>query len=70
MSGKPTGPNAKPNPKPSAKAPGAKTLANPRARKRGIAALEREVRELRRTNEILRTASAFFAAAELDRRLK
>jgi transposase len=32
-----------------------------------IAALEREVRELRRTNEILRTASAFFAA-ELDGR--
>ena len=26
--------------------------------------------ELRRANEILRTASAFFAAAELDRRLK
>jgi transposase len=35
-----------------------------------IAALERENRELRRANEILRTASAFFAAAELDRRLK
>lgn len=32
--------------------------------------LEREVKELRRANEILRTASAFFAAAELDRRLK
>ena len=32
-----------------------------------IAALEREVRELRRANEILRTASAFFAA-ELDGR--
>jgi transposase len=32
-----------------------------------IAALERENRELRRTNEILRTASAFFAA-ELDGR--
>ncbi len=31
-----------------------------------IAKLEREVRELRRTNHILRTASAFFAA-ELDR---
>ena len=30
--------------------------------------LEREVRELRRTNEILRKASAFFAQAELDRR--
>jgi len=35
-----------------------------------IAALERENRELRRANEILRTASAFFAAAELDRKLK
>jgi transposase len=32
--------------------------------------LERENRELRRANEILRTASAFFAQAELDRRLK
>jgi len=30
--------------------------------------LERENRELRRTNEILRKASAFFAQAELDRR--
>lgn len=35
-----------------------------------IAELERENRELRRANEILRSASAFFAAAELDRRLK
>jgi len=32
--------------------------------------LERENRELRRANEILRKASAFFAQAELDRRLK
>jgi transposase len=30
--------------------------------------LEREVRELRRANEILRKASAYFAQAELDRR--
>ena len=30
--------------------------------------LEREVRELKRVNEILRKASAFFAQAELDRR--
>jgi transposase len=37
---------------------------------RRVAELEREVKELRRANEILRTASAFFAAAELDRRLK
>ena len=32
--------------------------------------LEREVRELRRANEILRTSAAFFAAAELDRKIK
>jgi len=32
--------------------------------------LERENRELRRTNEILRKASAFFAQAEFDRRPK
>ena len=32
--------------------------------------LEREVRELRRVNEILRKASAYFAQAELDRRAK
>ena len=32
-----------------------------------IKELEREVRELRQTNEILRKASAFFAQAELDR---
>jgi len=30
--------------------------------------LEREVRELKRANEILRKASAYFAQAELDRR--
>jgi transposase len=35
-----------------------------------LKALERENRELKRANEILRTASAFFAQAELDRRLK
>lgn len=35
-----------------------------------ICALEREVKELRKTNEILRLASAFFAQAELDRRFK
>ena len=33
-------------------------------------ALERENRELKRANEILRKASAFFAQAELDRKLK
>ena len=32
--------------------------------------LEREVRELRKANEILKLASAFFAPAELDRRIK
>jgi len=32
--------------------------------------LERENKELRRANEILKTASAFFAQAELDRQLK
>jgi transposase len=32
--------------------------------------LERENRELRRANEILRKASAFFAQAELDRKPK
>jgi len=32
--------------------------------------LERENRELRRVNEILRKASAFFAQAELDRKAK
>ena len=32
--------------------------------------LERENRELRRANDILRTASAYFAQAELDRRLR
>lgn len=35
-----------------------------------LKALQRENRELKRANEILRTASAFFAQAELDRRLK
>jgi transposase-like protein len=32
--------------------------------------LERENRELKRANEILRKASAYFAQAELDRRPK
>jgi transposase-like protein len=35
-----------------------------------IRSLEREVRELRQANEILRKASAYFAMAELDRRSK
>lgn len=35
-----------------------------------VRALKRRVAELERANEILKTASAFFAQAELDRRLK
>jgi len=35
-----------------------------------IKTLERENRELRQANEILRKASAYFAQAELDRPLK
>ena len=37
--------------------------------KEEIARLRRENSQLRRANEILKTASAFFAAAELDRKL-
>ena len=40
------------------------------ADKKRVLELEREVRELRKANEILKLASAFFAQAELDRRLK
>jgi transposase-like protein len=35
-----------------------------------LKSLEKENKELRRTNEILKTASAFFAQAEIDRRVK
>ncbi|SDC16241.1 hypothetical protein SAMN05192589_101367 [Paracidovorax valerianellae] len=35
-----------------------------------VSELERENKELRRANEILKLASAFFAQTELDRRLK
>jgi transposase len=45
--------------------PGATTSEQQRIRE-----LEREVRELRKTNEILKLASAFFAQAELDRHHK
>lgn len=38
------------------------------AEEQRVKALERENRELRRANEILRKASAYFAQAELDRR--
>ena len=48
-------------------APGAEARAAEAAR---VKALEREVRELRQANEILRKASAYFAQAELDRRTK
>jgi transposase-like protein len=40
------------------------------AERERIKAVEREVRELRQANEILRKASAYFAQAELDRRSK
>ena len=40
------------------------------AEQQRVKELESEVRELRRANEILKLASAFFAQAELDRRLK
>ena len=45
--------------------PGATTAEQQR-----IKDLEREVRELRKTNEILKLASAYFAQAELDRHHK
>ena len=48
-----------------AQRPGATTEERERIR-----ALEREVRELRQANEILKKASAYFAMAELDRRSK
>ncbi len=40
------------------------------AEQQRIKELEREVRELRKTNEILKLASAYFAQAELDRHVK
>jgi transposase len=40
------------------------------AEREEIKALKKELAEVKRANEILKTASAFFAAAELDRRLK
>ena len=40
------------------------------AEARRVKELERDNKELRRANEILKLASAFFAQAELDRRLK
>ena len=49
----------------SGQRPGATTEERER-----IKALEREVRDLRQANEILKKASAYFAMAELDRRSK
>src|SRR6059058_2253426 len=49
----------------SGRAPGVTTEMAAR-----LKALERENRELRQANEILRKASAYFAQAELDRRHK
>lgn len=40
------------------------------AERERVKELERENRELRKASEILKLASAFFAQAELDRRLK
>lgn len=40
------------------------------AEREQLKALEHENKELRRANEILKLASAFFAQAELDRRIK
>ena len=50
-------------PKRSGSGPGRLSAERQRAKE-----LEREVRELKRINEILRKASAYFAQAELDRR--
>jgi transposase-like protein len=47
-----------------------KRVGTPTDEQERIRALERENRELRRANEILKLASAFFAQAELDRRVK
>jgi len=49
----------------SGKRPGLTTAEREELKK-----LQREVFELRRANEILRKASAYFAQAELDRRAK
>ena len=46
---------------------GDSAMSNDRER---LKALEKENKELRRANEILKTASAFFAQAEIDRRVK
>ena len=48
-------------------APDSGVTTDERAR---MKAMEREIKELRQANEILRKASAYFAQAELDRRYK
>jgi transposase len=52
------------------KADGGKRAGMPTEIAERLKALERENRELRQANEILRKASAYFALAELDRRSK
>jgi transposase-like protein len=53
------------------RAAGSRPTAAPRgAESEEVRALKRRVAELERANEILKTASAFFAQAELDRRLR
>src|SRR5262249_6653331 len=47
-----------------------KRAGGPSARAEKLKALEGETRDLRQANEILRTASAYVAQAELDRRVK
>src|SRR5690348_15802945 len=51
-------------------APGARLGSGDSVHMAEVRRLRAEVAELRRANEILKTASAFFASAELDRRLK
>ena len=48
--------------------PGSAVASDDRGNGQRTKELEREVRELKRINEILRKASAYFAQAELDRR--
>ena len=47
-----------------------KRVGTTSAERERLKELERENRELKRANEILRKASAYFAQAELDRRQK
>ena len=46
------------------------TSAAPDDKDAELKSLRKEVAELRRANEILKTATAFFAAAEFDRRIR